>query len=385
MATRFWVGGTGNWDASTTTHWSATTGGSGGASVPTSADSVTFDTSSGTATIISVTTAVSVTSLTLAGHSIIDRLLVQSSIIGTPRVFTVSGATTLTYVDFQDITATAWTGTSLGDCGGNSGITLDTPTTRYWVAGTGSWSDTAHWATSTGGTPGATVPLPQDTVRMDANSFTAGSSTPTVNMPRACKDWNYTGATNSPLYASSVAFATYGSFTGCAGLTRTGANVHTFAGRATHTIASVGFNNWYLVTFAGPGGTYTIQDAFQCSMLTLNNGTFDANGFSTTIASVVLNSSATCVLNMGSGSWGLWANSGVWSATGTGLTLNASTSTIVIHDTSSATKTFAGGGKTYNNLTLAAPGGTTTALTITGANTFNTLTVPSGTTLTLPV
>lgn len=40
-ASRFWVGGTGNWDA-TTTHWSATSGGAGGASVPTSADDVYF-------------------------------------------------------------------------------------------------------------------------------------------------------------------------------------------------------------------------------------------------------------------------------------------------------------------------------------------------------
>ena len=43
MATRYWVGGTGNWDT-TTTHWSTTSGGSSGASVPTSADDVVFDT-----------------------------------------------------------------------------------------------------------------------------------------------------------------------------------------------------------------------------------------------------------------------------------------------------------------------------------------------------
>ena len=42
MADRYWVGGSGAWDA-TTTHWSATSGGSGGASVPTSADNVIFN------------------------------------------------------------------------------------------------------------------------------------------------------------------------------------------------------------------------------------------------------------------------------------------------------------------------------------------------------
>ena len=51
MATRYWVGGTGTWDTTTTTNWSASTGGTGGASVPTSTDSVIIDTSSGTGTI----------------------------------------------------------------------------------------------------------------------------------------------------------------------------------------------------------------------------------------------------------------------------------------------------------------------------------------------
>lgn len=44
MAARFWVGGAGTWDATSTVHWSATSGGVAGASAPTSADTATFDT-----------------------------------------------------------------------------------------------------------------------------------------------------------------------------------------------------------------------------------------------------------------------------------------------------------------------------------------------------
>lgn len=51
MATRYWVGGTGDWDATTTTHWSATSGGVGGASVPSSSDQVNFDANSGGGTV----------------------------------------------------------------------------------------------------------------------------------------------------------------------------------------------------------------------------------------------------------------------------------------------------------------------------------------------
>jgi hypothetical protein len=43
MADRYWVGGSGIWDTTSTASWSATSGGAGGASVPTVADNVFFD------------------------------------------------------------------------------------------------------------------------------------------------------------------------------------------------------------------------------------------------------------------------------------------------------------------------------------------------------
>lgn len=43
MANRYWVGGSGTWDATNTANWSATSGGLGGASAPTSLDDVYFD------------------------------------------------------------------------------------------------------------------------------------------------------------------------------------------------------------------------------------------------------------------------------------------------------------------------------------------------------
>jgi hypothetical protein len=46
MADRYWVGGTGTWDSTSTTNWSASSGGVGGASVPTASDNVFFDANS---------------------------------------------------------------------------------------------------------------------------------------------------------------------------------------------------------------------------------------------------------------------------------------------------------------------------------------------------
>jgi hypothetical protein len=54
MATYYWVGGTGTWDSATTTNWASSSGGAGGAGVPTSADDVVFDANSGTAATVTV-------------------------------------------------------------------------------------------------------------------------------------------------------------------------------------------------------------------------------------------------------------------------------------------------------------------------------------------
>lgn len=51
MASRFWVGGSATWNATVGTKWATTSGGAGGAAVPTSADDVFFDANSGAVTI----------------------------------------------------------------------------------------------------------------------------------------------------------------------------------------------------------------------------------------------------------------------------------------------------------------------------------------------
>lgn len=67
MASRYWVGGTGTWDA-TTTNWSATSGGAGGASAPTSADDVYFDSASNaTAYTVTLSGTVNCKSVSIVG------------------------------------------------------------------------------------------------------------------------------------------------------------------------------------------------------------------------------------------------------------------------------------------------------------------------------
>lgn len=68
MASRYWVGGTGTWDGASTTNWAASSGGTGGASVPTIADDVFFDASSGGGTV-TISVNIEIKSLNCTGFT----------------------------------------------------------------------------------------------------------------------------------------------------------------------------------------------------------------------------------------------------------------------------------------------------------------------------
>lgn len=126
------------------------------------------------------------TTITSTPDSITNRLWFKSSVTGTARTLTADNVT-IANTDFQDIVCAGsgtWSGTSIGNCGGNTGLTGTTPVTRYWIGNAGSFSDTAKWSASTGGAGGETVPLVHDTIKIDANSVTSGSQTLTFDMPR---------------------------------------------------------------------------------------------------------------------------------------------------------------------------------------------------------
>lgn len=122
MANRFWVGGTGTWDNSTTTHWSASTGGAGGASVPVAGDVVLFDGASGGGTV-SVNAAIN------AGNSLAS--IDMTAFTGTLDFSSGNPTITLTGNGFQ-ITGTSSRVLTLG----SSTIILTGTNAAVWNATT---------------------------------------------------------------------------------------------------------------------------------------------------------------------------------------------------------------------------------------------------------
>lgn len=267
---------------------------------------------------------------------------------------TISAASaSLSYVDFSDIVATGaaiWSGTSVGNCLGNTGITFTATVTRYWVSNSGNWTDTAKWSATSGGSTGASVPLAQDIVRFDVNSFSISGQTVTLNASILGADIDFTGVTNNPTITIAEAYTTYkmiyGSLTLASGVVATDTTGNSnlpsleFSARTAKTISGFGVELPFTCYFRSHGGSYTLQNAFSIKTggtneyyLELKSGTLDTNSQAVQCASVELSQDIINVrtLTLGSTIWtmnGTFFNQWVSGTPSTNLILNAGTSTI---------------------------------------------------------
>ena len=336
-----------------------------------------------TAFVFTVNTTISGTLTLSAGTNATMRTFVRSDTLNTVRTLTCAAVASLTDIDFRDITiagaAAPVSGTRLGDCKGNSGITFGAGVTRYWnLAGSNNWSATG-WATGSGGTPAVNnFPLAQDTAIFESTSPGTGTTT-TINAAYNLGTIDMSARTsNTMTLATSTNTPTiYGNWINGTGTTLTGTGGMTFAGRGSQTITSAGRTFTQRIQCDSPGGSLTLQDALTVSFSSSSainhvSGTFDAATYNVTVSGasggIASNSSSTRTLALGSGTWTISGTGGFNAAPSTNLTV---TGAGTISLTSASAKTFAGGGiQTYPTLNQ---GGTGT-LTVTGSNKFAGLT-----------
>lgn len=315
-----------------------------------------------------------------AGTNATMRTFVRSDTIGTSRTLTCAAVASLTDIDFRDITiagaAAPVSGTRLGDCKGNSGITFGAPKTVYWgSASGGNWgsiSDT--WALANGGaTSYDNFPLAQDTA-VFANYPNTGQ-TITVNAAYNIGTIDMSARTSNTMTLSCAQSPTiYGNWINGTGTTLTGTGVMAFAGRGSQTITSAGKTFTQSFTISAFGGSVTLLDAFvsnrsATSAFLVITGTFDANGYAFTLSGASsrfdCSGGSARTIALGSGAWTIAGSATAWNASNaTNLTV---TGTGTISLTSASAKTFEGGSiQTYPTINQ---GGTGT-LTISGSNKF---------------
>ena len=204
MANRYWVGGTGNWDE-TTTKWSATSGGAGGASVPTLSDDVFFNSASNaTAYVVTLLTAPICRSVSVVGPASGNVTIAGSAAWSIYGSFTLA-ATGVTWTNTSGLTFAA---TTTGFTITTNGIALATGASAITLNGAGGgWTlgsaltnsgaftfvqgsfATANFSLTTTGNFSSVSAL--------TRSLTLGSSA------ISCLAWNALGATNLTVNAGT--------------------------------------------------------------------------------------------------------------------------------------------------------------------------------------
>jgi fibronectin-binding autotransporter adhesin len=304
------------------------------------------------------------------GSSVTQRLGIISDTPGTQRTITAATVTGLTDIDFRDIAAAGasapWSGTRLGNCLGNSGITFVAGANKYWnLAGTQDWSATG-WATSSGGSPAANnFPLAQDTAIFDD---TGSASTVTVSSACNIGTVNMSSRTSAMTIAGGGTFHVYGNFTYGSGITITYNGLMYFRGTSTQTFITASKTILSQTTIWNPSCSFKHGDAFTSqAQIGIQTGSYSTQNYNVTADGFNGNSVLTRNITFGTSTLNITGNTFI--LVSTGLTFSGSSSTINL--SYNTTKTFTGGGQTFG--TVSSTAGTTGPLTIVGSNTFTTL------------
>jgi len=212
MANRYWILGTGTWDSTSTTNWSASSGGAGGASVPTASDNVFFDANSNVlATAFTVTMANTPRVCNDFTASGLDGAM---TLAGTSIGLTVSGSLTFQATNFSATYTgtTTFNATTTGKTVTTNGVGFGAGVTFNGVGG--AWTLGSALTAS-----GQTITLTNGTLdtssvsnyAITANAFSSSNSNArtinlnasTVTLSSASTAWDMATSTNATLNAGT--------------------------------------------------------------------------------------------------------------------------------------------------------------------------------------
>ncbi|TDN39392.1 T9SS type A sorting domain-containing protein [Hymenobacter sp. UV11] len=259
------------------------------------------------------------------------------------------------------------------DNGTNTGITITgglPARTLYWVGGTGSWSNAAHWSLSSGGAAGECSPSLIDNVVVDASSCPATGQTLTIDLASAnCRSLDCSAATNGMTLSSILGsqLGVYGSVTWAPtpSMTVALAGGLSLLGPGTaSTLTSAGQLLTGTLTLNVPSGGVTLADNFaSIAGIAHTAGTFTTNDQTISALSYATSTSTAKALRLGASQLTI---NGAWNAPSTtGLTVTPGTSLLTVNSNA-----FNGAGQPYNDVVLNSP---LSALTLSSNNTFHNL------------
>jgi gliding motility-associated-like protein len=195
-----------------------------------------------------------------------------------------SGAIYCSYLVLKHIHATGgalFQAAATEDLGDNTGwsLTPPPPRTLYWVGGVGNWTDTIHWAYTSGGPGGECIPTIVDDVIIDSNSFPF-VSTITVNTTAFCHDITWMPNVNGVLTSSNTLNISGSAFFGDSLYLTPAAFLKFISSDNGETITSSNIDfHGAMMLFEGTG-SWTLQDSIKNSggTVQLSKGHLLTNG-----------------------------------------------------------------------------------------------------------
>jgi hypothetical protein len=246
MADRYWVGGTGTWNSTSTTNWAASSGGASGASVPTAADNVFFDANSNTGTgAFTVTMA---TTPRVCNDFTASGLDGTMTLAGTSIGLTVSGSLTFQSTNFTRTYTgtTTFNATTTGKTVTTNGVSFGNDVTFDGVGGgwtLGSALTTTITTTLTNGTLDLNnlTLTARDFVSSNSNTRTIAFGTGNITCTGTGTVWNTATTTNLTTTGTQVA------------------NITSSGSTAITVTPGAGISEANSISFNFTGGTYSLS------------------------------------------------------------------------------------------------------------------------------
>lgn len=266
---------------------------------------------------------------------------------------------------------------------------------RFWVGNGGSWNDTAHWSTTSGGAGGASMPFIGDTANFDSNSFSTTGQVVTV--PTGFDVTNIVcSATNNPtLQLGASAHNVFGSMNWTGMTIADPADVNkkitwqpSIAGTYNLTTGGGSMPNITINPGIVSGVTFSLQD--NCTLygggvflvLTYVTTTLTLNSF--TLTAPYFYNSAGVTVNFGTG--GITSSNLISLTSGTTVSGTGTTFTVSSGGALSVDSTTLSGSSSSNPLTITNNSGSTQTISnstltntvLNGANGFRMVEVIDG-------
>jgi len=351
MATYYWVGGTGTWNNTNTTNWSASSGGAGGSGPPNNTDTVIFDSASGTGTC---TTAATSAAATATLNSATLGLTLGAN-------FTMSGTFTLT-AGALDLGSNTFTCNIFSSSNtntrsiafGTGNITLTGSGTTIFVNGTttgftytGTPTVNLTYAGAVGTRTISTNITGIDETKALNFNVSAGTDSFTVNSNSGVKNLNFTGFSGT---LNNFPRTIYGNLIISTGMTvAAGTSATTFAATSgTQQITTNGKTLDFPITQNSPGATLQLQDNLTMGStrtFTLTAGALDLNN--RTLSTGVFSSSNTNIRSIAFGTGNITVTGSaatIWScSTATNLIITGTPNVNATYSGSTGTRTFTQG------------------------------------------